>query len=566
MSQTVILPFLVMLSTAILTLVTRRWTKFQKLISLTGATAYVIAVANLMLNVFPANTLTYQLSNWPAPFGITFVADPLSAFMLSTTGLLILPALIFSFKYIDDYGHKVSFQPLFHFMILGITGAFMTGDIFNLFVWFEVILMSSYILMSFYGGKQETRATFQYVVMNLIGSAFMLLAIGGIYATTGTLNMAHLAQILANPGSGAAVTPVLGLSGLLLCVFALKAGIAPFQFWAPPAYKAAPAPVSAILAGAAKKVGIYAIIRLYFGIFAAANVNISMFGVNGNNFLAFYGPIMLLMAIASIFIGGLGAIKRETIDEVLAYSSIGQVGFIILPLAIAAMNTSLAPVAIAASLIYVLNHAVAKGMLFMAAGAVETAAKTQKLEEIGGLADNSRMLSAAFLIGALSLIGIPPLLGFFGKMLVFQSATANIYAIAAGLLGGILTIVYFSRVWNKAFWGETINLEKPDGYKTMVAAVTALAAVIVVAGAGSQVVIENAQHAADTALDTQDYSDAVLGDFNGTTEYLEHESSSHGTDTNSGHSESMNNTGNHTAETGHNKTTGNHTESGGEQH
>jgi len=183
-----------------------------------------------------------------------------------------VPALLFSVLYVDEFGEKLTFHPLFHFMLAGVSGAFLTGDIFNLFVWFEVMLMASYVLVVFYGGSSHTRAGLNYLVLNLLlASAVMLLAIGGIYATTGTLNMADIAMRVANPAEfGVSLAPVLGLSMLLFVVFAVKAGVVPFQWWVPAAYAAAPAPVAAMLAGVVKKVGIYALIRLYFTVFAAA--------------------------------------------------------------------------------------------------------------------------------------------------------------------------------------------------------------------------------------------------------------------------------------------------------
>ncbi|MFC6726271.1 complex I subunit 5 family protein, partial [Halobium palmae] len=285
-------------------------------------------------------TLVYQVSGWPAPFGIVLVADPLAAFMLGMAALVSLCGLVYSTLYVTSYGQKLSFHPLYHFMLAGVSGSFLTGDVFNLFVWFEVMLMSSYILVLFYSGPEHTRAALNYVVVNLLGSAVMLLAIGGLYSTTGTLNMADMARRLANPAEfGVAVAPVLGLAAVLLSVFALKAGLVPFQFWVPAAYRAAPAPVTAVLAGVVKKVGVYAVVRLYFTVFAAGTlpgIDLPGFADGEASFLAFFGPILFAMAAASILFGGFGALGRDDVDGMLAFSSIGQVGFIVLPLAVVA--------------------------------------------------------------------------------------------------------------------------------------------------------------------------------------------------------------------------------------
>ena len=516
----VVLPMLVAMGTALATLATRRFYRLQATLSVLGSLGYLGAVALLADAVIPGRILTYQLSNWPAPFGITLVADSLSAFMLLLAGIVSLAALAFSVNYVGEYGQRLSYHPLYHLMLVGVSGAFLTGDVFNLFVWFEVMLMSSYVLVVFYSGPEHTRAALNYLVLNLVGSAVMLLAIGGLYATTGTLNMADMARRLADSGQyGIAVAPVLGLSALLFTVFALKAGIVPFQFWVPAAYRAAPAPVSAMLAGVVKKVGVYAIIRLYFTIFAVAELprGLALPGFSGTTFLAFYGPILVAMAIGSILVGGIGAAGRDDVDGLLAYSSIGQIGFIVLPLGIAAtapLGGDLQLLGIAAALVYAFNHGLAKGLLFLASGVVYDAVGSIRFRDLGGLAETTPVLAGSFLVGALALIGIPPLSGFFGKFLVFDAAgrAGSTVALAAALLGAILTIAYFTRAWNRGFWGPPGNLD-PDlrAAPSLVGIVAALALVIVALGVGFDPLMGAANAAADAAVAHDRYVSAVLG-------------------------------------------------------
>ncbi|WP_135851733.1 complex I subunit 5 family protein [Halorussus salinus] len=528
--QFVIAPLLVALVTAIATLLTRRFNRVQTTLSLLGGVGYLGAVAWLVSKVDPlgaTNVFSYQLSGWQAPFGITLVADSLSAFMLAFSAVIALAALVFSSAYVDTFGQRVSYHPLYHFMMVGVTGSFLTGDIFNLFVWFEVMLMSSYVLVVFYSGPEHTRAALQYVVLNLVGSAVMLLAIGGLYSTTGTLNMADLSRRVANPAAYGdfAVAPVLGLSALLFAVFALKAGLAPFQFWVPAAYRAAPAPVSAMLAGVVKKVGVYAIIRVYFTVFGAAALGgLSFPGLSvpdgGSALLAFYGPILFVMAAASIIVGGLGAVGRDDIDGLLAYSSIGQVGFIVLPLAIAATTTdeSIRVLGVSAALVYALNHGFAKGLLFMASGAVYDAVGTEEFPDLGGLSETAPWLSGGFFVGALALIGIPPLSGFFGKLLVFDAAgqASSTAGLAVALFGAILTIAYFSRAWNRGFWGEpSLLVQHGETRFTLVAVVVAMALAIALLGVGFDVVMRAAEAGAEAALDRQEYVETVLGGGSG---------------------------------------------------
>lgn len=520
--QIVVAPLVVALLTAILTLLLRRFPRLQRAVSLAGALAYLAAVALLADAVAAQSILVYQLSNWSAPFGITLVADALSVFMLSLTAVVSLAAIVFSARFMSEHAQRVSYHALYHLMVVGITGSFLTGDIFNLFVWFEVLLLSSYVLVVFYSGPEHTRAALTYTVLNLLGSALMLLAIGGLYATTGTLNMADMARRLGNPQQfGIDPVPVLGLTVLLFCVFALKAGIVPFQFWVPAAYRAAPAPVAAMLAGVVKKVGIYAIIRLYFTVFAAAPLSgLSLPGFVGDSFLGFYGPVLFVMAAGSILLGGIGAVSRADLDSVLAYSSIGQIGFVILPLAVAATVPAVRVLGIAAALVYALNHGLTKSMLFLASGVIEKAVGSVRFADIGGLAKRTPVLSIGFFVGALSLIGIPPLSGFFGKLLVFRT-TGNAgalggrgaaVALGLSLFGAILTIAYFSRAWNLGFWGTQSEGVRTATYSpALVAVVVSLATLLLVVGIGFEPVMSAATAAAEATLDREGYVEAVLG-------------------------------------------------------
>jgi multicomponent Na+:H+ antiporter subunit D len=520
-STFVVAPILTALFTAVAALLLHRRHRLQTAASLAGTVAYAAAVGVLAWRVAlapdPVGATTYQVGGWPAPFGITLVADALSAFMLVMVATVGVASLVFSTRYVQAPEEKRFYHPLFHFLLVGVSGAFLTGDVFNLFVWFEVMLMASYVFVVFYGGPQHTRAALRYVALNLVGSALMLLAVGGLYATTGTLNMADMSRRLAAPATyGIAVEPVVGLSALLLSVFALKAGLVPFQFWVPSAYRAAPLPVTAMLAGATKKVGIYALVRLYFTVFAAAELPVSLPlpGVDGGSPLAFFAPALFLMAVASVVVGGFGAVDADSFEGVLAYSSIGQIGFIAIPVAIgaAASSPALRRVGVLAGLVYALNHALAKGTLFLAAAATRSAVGTSRLEELGGLASRSPLLGSVFLVGALALVGIPPLSGFFGKFLAFDVAVraGAALAVAVLLLGTGLTIAYTTRAWNRAFWGEqSAAVGVADVDPVQAAVLVGLALAIVGVGVGFDPVYEFAEAAARAATDRGAYVDAV---------------------------------------------------------
>ena len=515
-------PMIATLASGTVVLAIGRWPRIQRWGSVVGALAYAAAVAALAWTVVDGGALTYQVGGWDAPFGITLVADALAAFMLAITAVVAVYATLFSVLFINRDNQRTYYHPLLQFLLLGATGAFLTGDLFNLFVWFEVMLMASYVFVGFYGNDTHTAAAMRYVVLNILGGALMLLAIGGLYATVGTLNMAEMATALADPGADVDTAPVVGLTGLLLVTFGLKAGLAPFQFWVPSAYRSAPLPIVAIFAGATKKVGIYAIIRLYFTVLGGAAFTADVPWIPTETApLAFLATVLLVMAAASILVGGVGAVSQDRLDGLLAYSSVGQVGFIAVPVALAAATTSaeLRHLGILAALIYALHHALTKGLLFLSAAAIRDATGTTRIADLGGLGQRSATFAGVFLVGGLSLVGIPPLAGFFGKLFVFDAA-ANRFATAptAGaaavlgvlLVGAVLTIVYTTRAWIGCFWGSQSEAVAAGALERGEVAVLATMSVLLVAvGVGFEPVYTFADAAAEAAIDGDAYVEAV---------------------------------------------------------
>jgi len=521
-------PMLVVLVTATLALLVRGWPRVQQAVSVGGTVAYAGVVALLAREVTvgaDAAAMAYQLGGWRAPFGITLVADGLSTFMLAITAVVAVYSVAFSVRFVDERNQRVYYHPLFHFLLLGATGAVLTGDLFNLFVWFEVMLMASYVFVAFYGDAEHTAAAVRYVVLNIVGGVLMLLGVGGLYATTGTLNMADMATQLAQPG--AATAPVVGLSALVFVTFALKAGLVPFQFWVPSAYRAAPLPIVAMFAGATKKVGIYAIVRLYFTVFGNASVPTSVPGFVGDSPLVFLAPVLIVMGLASVLVGGVGAVSRETLDGLFAYSSVGQIGFIAVPIGIAAATTdpSLRHLGILAALVFALHHALAKGLLFLSTGVVRDAVGTTRLAQLGGLGARSPAFASVVLVGSLSLVGVPPLAGFFGKLFVFDATVRQVTASVAGdaaaavgavavlvvlLVGAVLTVLYATRAWMGTFWGaETETVAEGTVDSLEVAILATLAGVVVLTGLGFEPVYQFADAAAHGAVDTEGYVEAV---------------------------------------------------------
>lgn len=507
MNQLIILPVIVPILTALVSIVLRK-TRYGDVTAVSGALLYLVSVLMLSRKVLVDGAVSYQAGGWPAPFGITLVADSLSVLMLLLTSAVFLAVNLYSSGYIGSTGKESGYYTFLHFMAAGMSGAFITGDLFNLFVMFELVLMSSYALVAYSGSKESLFISMKYVVLNLIGSSLMLVSIGGLYAVTGTLNMADMAVILSKGSVN--MVPVLGLSMLLFCVFAIKSGLVPFHFWAPPVYSNSPPPASAFMAGISKKVGIYAVIRMYVTVFSGAKIpETAMFfaGQPVNNVVA---QFVTAMAVVTVFIGGISAINRESLDKLLSYSSVGQIGFIFLPLAIAILENSRS--ALAAALVYMIAHGLAKPALFMISGIIEDMAGSSRLEDLGGLSETSFTFSAAFFITAFSLVGIPPLTGFFAKMLVFRSAieSGNFFILAVLLLGAFLTLIYVSRTWLEVFFGEPVEYTRSAVSKREVFAVILLAVLVLALGAGFEPVYRLVEKASESALDTEKYIETVM--------------------------------------------------------
>ena len=507
MSQLVVLPLIVPFIVALLSIALRK-TNYSDLVAVSGSLAYLGAVIMLSRRVLVEGPVTLQAGGWPAPFGITLIADSLSVLMLLLTSAVFVAVNIYSSGFIGQKGKRNGYYTFLHFMAAGMSGAFVTGDLFNLFVMFEIVLISSYALIAYTSDKDSLLVSMRYVVLNLIGSSLMLISIGGLYAVTGTLNIADMASVLSQGSVNMA--PVLAFSLLLFCVFGIKSGLVPFHFWAPPVYSTSPPPVAAFMAGISKKVGIYAVIRIYFTVFSAASIpeNALLFAGEPVNTAVAY--LAGAMAVATLLLGGFSALHRQSIDRLLSYSSVGQIGFIFIPLSIAMLEGS--NVAMTAALVYLVSHGLAKPALFMISGLIERMTGTSKLEDLGGLSESSIVFSASFFVSAFSLVGIPPLLGFFGKMLVFKSAivSGNLLLLTALLAGAVITLIYFSRTWLEVFFGEPVDYARSEVSKKEVFAVAVLTVLIVVLGVGFEPLYQLVEKASEAALNTEVYVETVM--------------------------------------------------------
>ncbi|HSJ48048.1 MAG TPA: monovalent cation/H+ antiporter subunit D [Gammaproteobacteria bacterium] len=437
MTHTIILPVLLPLLTALVLLFgSQRSLAWKRGVSL-AATAALLPLGLLLLQqAYSGAYGVYAVGDWVAPFGIVLVLDRLSALMLLLTALLSLPALLYASHGDDNTGPN--FHALFQFQLMGLNGAFLTGDLFNLFVFFEVLLIASYALLLHGAGPARSRAGLHYVILNLVGSGLFLLAVGTLYGITGTLNMADLAVRVA--AAGPADAPLLRAAGLLLLVvFALKAALLPLYFWLPRAYSAASAPVAALFA-IMTKVGVYSIVRVYSLIFGAQA------GLLADTALAWLWPL----ALATLVLGALGALAARELRTLIAYLVVVSVGTLLAGFAL--NNTD----ALAASLYYLLHSTLVAGGLFLLAGLIrmQRGGEGDQLHPAAPVSQPA-LLGSLFFIAAVAVVGMPPLSGFIGKLLLLSSVTPGtqliwLWAIVLG--SGLLALITLSRAGSQLFW------------------------------------------------------------------------------------------------------------------
>jgi multicomponent Na+:H+ antiporter subunit D len=403
--------------------------------ALAVSTTFVLFLFSLLPLIYKVlnQTLVYKVGSWPPPLGISLVLDGLSGLMLVVVNLVAFLVSIYSISYMKLYTDKWKFYTLFLLMLAGMNGVILSGDMFNLYVFLEISAVASYALVAFGTEEEELEAGFKYSVMGIVASSFILLGIALLYSFTSTLNMADMAQVLAQKSS---TNLILFVSVLFIMGFGLKSALVPFHAWLPDAHPSAPAPISALLSGVLIKVlGVYAILRVFY----------SVLGVTST-----FSNILIYLGIVSMLMGAFLAIAQFDIKRMLAYSSISQVGLIILGFGIGT------PLAIVGSLFHLVNHSLFKSLLFLNAGGIEYSLQTRDLRKMGGL--NAVMPATGFssLMGSLSIAGIPPLAGFWSKLLIVLGAVKAERFWTAGLivLASIITLGYYLKLQKFAFFGE----------------------------------------------------------------------------------------------------------------
>ena len=484
--------------------------RVQRALALVATAALVPLAGLLLMQANDGSHQVYALGDWPAPFGIVLVLDRLSALMLTLTAVLALPALLYAVRGSDTAGP--GFHALFQLQLLGLNGAFLTGDLFNLFVFFEILLIASYALLLHGQGAERSRAGLHYVVLNLIGSSLFLFAVGTLYGITGTLNMADLAVRVAQTGAGDA--PLLRAAALLLLVvFALKAALLPLYFWLPRAYAAAHAPVAALFA-IMTKVGVYSILRVYTLIFGAEA------GLLADLALPWLWPL----GLATLALAAIGALAATELRGLIAYLVLMSVGML---LAAIALGT---PAALAAALYYLLHTTLVSGGLFLLAGHIrrQRGAQGDQLLRMAPPLHQPALFGVLFFIAAVAMVGMPPLSGFVGKLMLLAAVmpgtpgvtgtqAAWFWAMALG--GSLLTLIALSRAGSRLFWrtrGEATVTDRADGLQVLgtVALLSASPLLVLFAAPVTAYTQATALQLADPA----GYIDAVLPE-SGRTDY-----------------------------------------------
>jgi multicomponent Na+:H+ antiporter subunit D len=395
-------------------------------------------LATLCLVIFAVSLIgqqpgIYRMGNWAPPWGIVLVSDGLSTLLLLTISIIALLAIIFSVRYMDRYTSKAKFFALFMLMVGGMNGVVLTGDFFNLFVFLEIASLASYALVAFGCEHEELEASFKYLILSGVASTFLLLGIAIIYSLTGSLNMADVARTVGHMTSSSAV---MFSTALFIMGFGLKAALVPFHPWLPDAHPAAPAPISAMLSGVLiKALGVYTLMRLIFNVFGLS---------------PFISAVLMVLGGLSMVVGGLLAIGQDDLKRLLAYSSISQIGYVVVGIALGT------PLGIIGGLFHLINHATFKSLLFLSSGAIEYGTETRDLNRMGGLSRRMPVSTASAAVGFLSISGIPPLNGFWSKLIIVVALIqAGQYILATvAVLVSFLTILYFMRVQRNLFFGE----------------------------------------------------------------------------------------------------------------
>lgn len=492
MSNFLLYPIIIPFFFAIILMFLHRKVILQRVITLVALFCSSVFALLLLLKVDQDGIQTLTFGSWPAPFGITMVSDHVSALLVLTTSIIAFFIVWYGFELIGEGRERHFYYPAILLIITGVNGAFTTGDIFNLFVFFEVLLMSSYLLIVLGGEKSQLRESLKYILINIISSALFVITVAYLYSVIGTLNMADIGNKIAEVNQPGIITTI---AVLFLMVFGLKAAIFPLYFWLPGAYSAAPIPVLALFGALLTKVGVYAITRTY-----------TLFFVND---LAYTHELLLILSVITIVAGCIGALAHFDVKQIIIYNIVIAVGVILF--GVAQMNE----IALMGAMFYFVHDMLIKAALFMLIGIIIYITGTSDLRKMGGLMKKYPTLGWFYLIAAFGLAGIPPLSGFVGKLLIVQGgfAEGNIWSTLLLLASSLLVLLSVMRIFLYAFWGEeketSRDIPKATFNKLFYPTVT-LVLLTVAYGVGAEWITPFMQGAANVLSNPTVYIEAVL--------------------------------------------------------
>jgi multicomponent Na+:H+ antiporter subunit D len=491
--QLVILPILLPLTGAMIALILRRRLRIQ------AGFALVIMILSLAISFLilfdvwqTGQPLVFVSGGWPAPFGISLVGDLLSLMFVIMTQLVVVTGIIYAMGSKDTVVRYPTFYPLFLTLVTGLSGAFLTGDIFNMYVFAELLVISGTVLTAISDDRYGTEAAYKYFYISLMASFFMLIAVGSLYASYGTLNMADLAVRIAADSDKALLWPAIAF---LMATFMVKSAVFPFHFWQPDFHAAAPTAVSAMLSSVVVKLGVYGFLRMTTLLFVDQAPTIR--------------TILLTLGIIGIIFGGLSAIGTHNVKRMLAYSTLAQIGFILVGVG---WGT---PLAIMAALVFAFNHSLIKAAMLMLAGYVASraAVKSAAFNIVTGVGRAAPGAGVLFFVGALALAGLPPTNGFISKLLLFDSGidAARFVSLLIIGLASILTMIYAIRAFQRIWWLQPDEQEtiKPMGDRLIAPAL--LVGLILVLGIWANPLVQLAKDTSIWIGDPLAYTQAVLG-------------------------------------------------------
>lgn len=491
MNNLIILPILIPLITGVILIFFAKHVKVQRWIAAISSFTVIIVSAMLANHVYKNGIQTMDLSNWEAPYGITLVSDMLSSLLVLTTSIIAFAAVFYSIKSIGIEREKFYYYPVVNFLLVGVNGAFTTGDIFNLFVFFEVMLMSSYVLIVLGGTKIQLRESIKYILVNVISSALFVIAVAYLYSVVGTLNMAHISVRINEIGNMGIITVI---AVLFLIVFGLKGAIFPLYFWLPGSYYAPPAPVMALFGALLTKVGVYSITRTYTLFFYQD--------------AGYTHQLLQILAILTIIAGVIGAIAYSDIKKIIIYNIITAVGVILFGVSVLSQES------LTGAIFYLIHDMNIKAALFLLIGIIIKITGTSNLDKISGLLNRYPGLGWTFFIASLALAGIPPLSGFAGKLMIVRSGfeAGSYFGAFVVLMSSLLVLFSVMKIFIKGFWGapKAYKSEETAPVKWLLVAPAILTAFAVLYGIGTEAIYPVISMAAETLTNPEIYIDAVL--------------------------------------------------------